>query len=84
MPLAARSMAQVCDRSLAEIVGSSPAEGMGVFWECCVFSGTGLCDGLITRPEQSYLVLCVIAKPRQWGNLGPQGAVEPREGKKSI
>jgi hypothetical protein len=24
--------------------------------ECCVLSGQGLCDGLITRPEQSYQV----------------------------
>jgi len=22
--------------------------------ECCVLSGRGLCDGLITRPEESY------------------------------
>jgi len=21
---------------------------------CCVLSGSGLCDGLITRPEESY------------------------------
>ena len=31
--------------------------------ECCVLSGRGLCDGLITRPEESYrmwrVVLCV-------------------------
>jgi len=27
--------------------------------ECCILSGRGLCDGLITRPEYSYLVLCV-------------------------
>jgi len=24
-----------------------------------VLSGTGLCDGLITRPEESYEVWCV-------------------------
>jgi hypothetical protein len=24
---------------------------MSVFCECCVLSGRGLCDGLITRPE---------------------------------
>jgi hypothetical protein len=27
---------------------------MDVCRECCVFSGRGLCDGLITRPEKSY------------------------------
>jgi len=27
--------------------------------ECCVLSGRGLCDGLITRPEESYRLWCV-------------------------
>jgi len=27
---------------------------MFVCFECCVLSGRGLCDGLITRPEESY------------------------------
>ena len=27
----------------------------------CVLSGRGLCDGLITRPEESYGLCCVIA-----------------------
>jgi len=27
---------------------------MDVCCECCVLSGRGLCDGLITRPEVSY------------------------------
>ena len=27
---------------------------MFVCCECCVLSGIGLCDGLITRPEESY------------------------------
>jgi len=26
---------------------------------CCVLSGRGLCDGLITRPEESYRLWCV-------------------------
>jgi len=33
---------------------------MSVCCECCVLSGRGLCDGLITRPEESYLLWCVI------------------------
>jgi len=28
--------------------------------ECCVLSGRGLCDGLITRPEESYRLWRVI------------------------
>jgi len=27
---------------------------MFVCSECCVLSGRGLCEGLITRPEESY------------------------------
>jgi hypothetical protein len=50
----ARSKAWVCGRSPAEIVGSNPARGVDVFCECCVFSGRGLCNELITRPEESY------------------------------
>ena len=43
--------------SPAEIVGSSPAEGMSLslsLSECWVLSGRGLRDGSITRPEESY------------------------------
>jgi len=31
-----------------------PGAWMFVCCECCVLSGRGLCDGLITRPEESY------------------------------
>jgi hypothetical protein len=34
---------------------------MFVSCECCVLSGRGLCDGLITRPEESYWLWCVVA-----------------------
>jgi len=33
---------------------------MFVCCECCVFSGRGLCDELITRPEGSYRLWCVV------------------------
>jgi len=33
---------------------------MFVLCEYCVLSGRGLCDELITRPEESYRVCCVI------------------------
>jgi hypothetical protein len=32
---------------------------MSVSCECCVLSGRGLCDGVVTRPEESYRVWCV-------------------------
>jgi hypothetical protein len=33
---------------------------MFVCCECCVLSGRGLCDRLITRPEESYRLWCVF------------------------
>jgi len=48
---AARSKAWVYGLSLAGIVGSNPAGEMDVCVECCVFSGRGPCDWLITRSE---------------------------------
>ena len=33
---------------------------MYVCCECCVLSGRGLCDELITRPEESYRLWCVL------------------------
>jgi len=33
---------------------------MFVCCECCVLSGRGLCDELITRPEEFYRQWCVV------------------------
>ena len=33
---------------------------MFVCCECCVLSGRGLCDELITRPEESHRLWCVV------------------------
>jgi hypothetical protein len=41
---------------------------MFVCCECCVLSGRGLCDGLITRPGESYRLWRVVVcdqKPRE-------------------
>jgi hypothetical protein len=63
---------------------------MSVSCECCVLSGRGHCDELITRPEESYRVWCVYKvwswslEKKKWGGLGPQGAVEPLGGKKFL
>jgi len=50
---------------------------MFVCCECCVLSGRGLCDKLITRPEESYWLWCVIVcdletsrMRRPWPALG--------------
>ena len=37
-----------------------PGAWMSVCCECCVLSGRGLCDALITRPEESYRLCCVV------------------------
>jgi hypothetical protein len=48
---------------------------MSVCCECCVLSGRGLWDELITRPEESLPTVCVctsvIVKPT--GAAGPWG-----------
>jgi hypothetical protein len=60
IPVAARSKAWVCGRTLAGIACLNPAGGMDVCFECCVLSGRGLCDGPITLPEESYKLWCVV------------------------
>jgi hypothetical protein len=43
--------------------------------------GRGLCDGLITRPEESYRVSnCVSLRNLKWGGQGPIWAVAPLVG----
>ena len=37
-----------------------PGAWMFVCCECCVLSGRGLCHELITRPEESYRLWCVV------------------------
>jgi hypothetical protein len=63
IPVAARSKAWVCGRSLAGIAGSNPPPPQGAWQslscECCVLSGRGLCDGPITRLEESYRMWCI-------------------------
>ena len=38
----------------------SPRALMSVCCECCVLSGNGLCDGLITHLEESCRLWCVV------------------------
>ena len=60
VPVAARGLRNRSSaaRLLRLWVRIPPGAWMFVCCECCVLSGTGLCDGLITRPEESY---------RMWG-----------------
>jgi len=52
-----RSMAARLLRSWVRI---PPGAWMFVYCECCVLLGRGLCDELITRPEESYRLWCVV------------------------
>ena len=47
-------------RLLRSWVRIPPEAWMSVCCQCCVLSGRGLCDGLITRPEESYRLWCVV------------------------
>ena len=52
-----------------------PGAWMFVCSKCCVSSGRGLCDGPITRPEESYRMWCVVvcdletSRVRSWPAL---------------
>jgi len=54
VPVVARSKGWFGSRSPAGVVESNPPWSMEVCCECCVLSGRGLCDELITRPKESY------------------------------
>jgi hypothetical protein len=80
-------------RLLRSWVGIPQGAWIFVCCECCVLSGRGLCDGLITRPEESYRMWCVVvcyqetSKTRKlmsatglW-KIQPQWVVTPRKQK---
>ena len=37
---------------------------------CCVLSARGLCDELITRPEESYRLCCVVVCDLETSRIG--------------
>jgi hypothetical protein len=60
-------------RSIVGIAGSNPADGMHVRCLCllCVCIGSGLCDELITRSEESYGVfVCLIVCDPKISTIG--------------
>jgi hypothetical protein len=63
--------------------GSNPAGGIDVYFECCVLSGSGLCDGPIPRPEESYWLWCVIVCDLQTLALARVGLLHQKINKAS-
>jgi hypothetical protein len=62
IPVATRSKALVCAaRLLALGVRTPPEACMSVSCKCCLLRWAGLCVGLITLPEESYRVWCVLS-----------------------
>jgi len=43
-------------------VSIPPEAWMFVCCECCALSGRGICDELITRPEESYQMWCIVVR----------------------
>jgi len=72
----------VAARLLGLWVQIPPGAWMSVSCECCVLSGRGLCDGLITHPEEFYRLWWVVEcdletsrMRRPWPTGGGGGAV---------
>jgi hypothetical protein len=80
----AMSKAWVWGLSPAEIVGLNPARGMNICCECCVLSGRGLCDELITRPKESYRLWCVVLRDLETSRLRTPWSSLGRSATKSI
>jgi hypothetical protein len=55
-----RNCGSTAARLLRSWVRIPPEATMPGCCECCVLSGRGLCDELLTRPEEFYRVWCVV------------------------
>ena len=57
-------------RLLRSWVRIPPGAWIFVCCECCVLSGRSLCDELITRPEESYRLCCVVVCDIETSRMG--------------
>jgi len=76
----------VAARPLRSWVRIPPGAWTLVCCECYVLSGRGLCDELITRPEESYRLWCAVVcdlgtsrMRRQWPALGRSATEKKRQ-----
>ena len=60
----------VAARLLRSWVQIPPGAWIFVCCECRVLSGRGLCDELITRPEESYRLCCVVVCDLETSRIG--------------
>jgi len=78
------SCGYAADSLLGLRVRIPPGAWRSVCCESCVLSGRGLCDELITRPEEAYQLWCVVVcvwsrilvneeALTHWGFVGPWG-----------
>ena len=58
------------DRLLRSWVRIPPGAWMFVCCDCCVLSGRGLCDELITRAEESYRLWCIVVCDLETSRIG--------------
>ena len=75
-------------RLLRSWVRIPQAGWMFVCCECCVLSGRGLCDKLITRPEEFYWLWCIVVcdletsrMRRPWPALGRSATAKKKKKK---
>ena len=63
-----RGFARLC--LLRSLVRIPPEAWIFVCCECRVLSGRGVCDELITRPEESYRLCCVVVCDLETSRMG--------------
>ena len=57
-------------RLLRSWVRIPPEAWKFAYCECCVLSGRGLCDELITRPQESYRLWCIVVCDLETSRIG--------------
>ena len=70
MHLVAGPSGRAAARLLRSWVRIPPGAWMFVCCECCVLSGRDLCGELITRPEESYRLWCVVVCDLETTRIG--------------
>jgi len=70
LTLTLRLLMSQAARLLRSWVRIPPGAWIFVCCDCRVLSGRGLCDELITRPEESYRLCCVVVCVLETSRIG--------------